>query len=73
MIASPALHPHGTHRPELIEAATWAPKALRPAKPEQIIPVGLLGSEQRLEIAEISWILFHNLKHYRLWLPESGK
>ena len=73
MIATPTLHPHGTYRPETIKAATRAPKALWPAKQEQIVTASLFGGKPRLKIAQVSRIFLHAPKPYMLWLPESSE
>src|SRR5439155_26697874 len=50
VIAPAALPQRGTYRPRLAMATTGAPKTLRPAQLEHVLPARLLGRESRLEL-----------------------
>ena len=60
-------------RPCLPTPAAWAAESSRPAELKQIIPASRLGRKAVLQLQQISRIIFHRGKHYRLWSRESSK
>src|SRR5215472_17010325 len=60
-------------RPRLPPSTARALEAIRPAQLKQICPAGLLGRKPGLQFQQISRIVLHGPKHYRLWSPESSK
>src|SRR5262249_21645813 len=60
-------------RPRLPPATARALEAIRPAQLRQIPPAGLLGRKPGLQFQQVSRIVLHDPKHYRLWPPESSK
>src|ERR1039458_2891583 len=60
-------------RPCLPTLAAWAAESFRPAEVKQILPASRLGRKTALQLKQISRIIFHRRKHYRLWSPESSK
>src|SRR5208283_4976953 len=60
-------------RPALRLAAARAPKTVRPTKLKQVLPARRFRRKACLQLRQISRIILHGQKHYRLWLRESSK
>src|SRR6516164_7045306 len=60
-------------RPALRLATARAAKTVRPTKLKEILPAGRLGRKACLQLPQVSRIILHGQKHYRLGLRESSK
>src|ERR1019366_2224396 len=72
-MASRTFPQHIGGRPCLPTSAAWAAESFWPAELKQIRPASHLGRKAALQLQQISRIIFHRRKHYRLWSPESSK
>src|SRR5207244_8738146 len=70
---SSALKQDLSDRPRFLLSATWTAKAIRPAKPHEILATRRLGREPPLELGEIWREILHGAGHYMLGSPESSE
>src|SRR5487761_1175149 len=71
--AGRAFPQHASDRPCLAATALRTAKAFRPTQLCQILSTRCFGREACFQFKQVSRIIFHELKHYSLWLPESSR
>src|SRR5215469_8068683 len=73
VVTTGTTHETVAFRPALRLATARAAKTVRPTKSKEVLPAGRLRRKARLQLPQVSRIILHGQKHYRLGLRESSK